>query len=131
MPAYINKIGDFQFLDMEGAFHLRQQQVELIERHGIDGTGLRRQGERGKPFEVVTTNYEADFDAAEDKMDEYLGLVGSDPVNVIRFSETEGDFFVLEVRERQPPFGILNALGGLAGGETCCHIVSWTLLAGP
>lgn len=131
MPVYINKIGDFQFLEMDGVFHLRQQELEPITRVGIDGTGLRRLGERGKPFEVVTLNYEADFDSAEDKVDEYLELVGSDPVAVIRFSESEGDFFVLQVREQRPPFAIFNSLGGLVGGEQVCHLVSWTLLAGP
>lgn len=136
MPAYTNSIGAYQFLAMDGAFHLRQQQLELIERHGIDGTGLRRLGIRGKPFEVVTINYEVDFDTAEDKMDEYRELVGSDPVNVIRFSETEGDYFVLQVREQQAPAAILNSIGGIQPDPdnpvslTCYHVVSWTLLAG-
>jgi hypothetical protein len=133
MPVHTNSIGDFEFLQIEGAPHLRQEQLEIIERAGVDGSGLRKLGRRGRPFELQTTNYEESFETAQSKMQEYKALVGDDPVDLVRMSLEEGTFLVLEVRERAL-FAIFNAIGGIQDdpGEPvnheACHIVSWTLL---
>ncbi len=127
MPVLTNSIGTYEFLEIQGAPHLRQEQLELIERAGVDGSGVRKLGARGKPFQIRTINYETDFAAAKSKMDNYKALVGADPVELIRQDETEGTFLVLGVIEEQR-YAIMNAVGGLVGGEECCHIVNWTML---
>jgi len=127
MPVHLNTIGYFQFLSMEGPPFLRQEQLELIERAGVDGTAVRKTGKRSKPFEIVTLNYEASLQSAHNKMLEYKAMVGDDPVEWVRHSVSEGTWLVLEVRERER-YAIFNSLGGLVGGEQCCHVVSWTLL---
>lgn len=128
MPVHTNSIGDFEFLSLEGAFYLRQQQKELIERAGVDGSGARRLGRRGRPFEVLTVNYEESLESAHDKMLQYIELANDDPVTVIQASVDKGTYLVLEVRERVPAYAIFPSLGGLVGGEEACHEVVWVLL---
>lgn len=127
MPFHTNKIGDFQFLDIQGAPYLRQQDLELIERHGVDGTGVRKRGRRGKPFQLETLVYVEDFETASELMAQYALLVGDDPVTLMRQSVDEGTFLVLGVVERQR-YAIFQSLGGFDGGEQCCLIASWVLL---
>lgn len=128
MPVHVNKIGEFQFLQMAGPPYLRQEQVELIERPGVDGSGLRRLGQRGKPFQVVTTNYVESLAEAKAQMDLYKAEVADDtPLELIRHSVSEGTFFVLAVVE-QYKGAIFNSLGGFDGNEECLHVVTWTLL---
>lgn len=128
MPIHTNSIGGFEFLSMEGQVFYRQQDIERIERLGVSGSGARRLGERGKPFDVLTMNYEADEQAAADKFQEYVDLKNdSDLVGVVRHDVPEGFFLILEVRE-QGRYAIMNAVGGFTGGEECCHEVVWTLL---
>lgn len=133
MPIHTNSIGDFEFLEIQGPPYLRQEQLEIIERLGVSGSGVRKTGERGKPFQVTTTNYEESFETAKNKLDEYKLLVGADPVEFIRNDLSEGTFLVLNVIERDR-YAIFNAIGGLQEDEAhpvsheCCHIVTWTLL---
>lgn len=127
MPVHTNTIDNFHFLGMEGAPHLRQEELEIFERPGVDGSGVRKLGARGKPFEVRTTNYVASFTVAKELMDQYKALAGEDPVEWIRQSVSEGTFLVLAVRETAR-YAIFNALGGFDGGEEVCHEVTWVLL---
>lgn len=127
MPVHTNSINGFLFLEMQGPPYLRQQQLEIIERPGVDGSGVRRLGKRGKPFQLQTTNYLADFSEAHNAMLAYKDLVGDDPVSLTRRTVSEGTFLVLEVVERNC-YAIFNSLGGFDGGEEVCHEVIWTLL---
>lgn len=127
MPVHTNSIGEYQFLQMDGSIYLRQQQLELIERDGVNGTGVRKLGLRGKPFQLVTTNYEETFATAHTKMLAYKLLVGDDPVTLTYKSIDKGTFLVLGVVESDC-FAIFNSIGGLVGGEECCQIVTWMLL---
>lgn len=133
MPVHTNSIGDFQFLEIQGPPYLRQEQVELIERDGVDGSGVRKLGKRGKPFQVTTINYVESYDVAKSKMAEYKDSVADDPVELIRQGTSEGTFTVLGVVERER-YAIFNALGGIQEDEQnpvnheCCHVVVWTLL---
>jgi hypothetical protein len=128
MPFHQNSIGSFQFLSMDGAVYPRQQQKELIERSGVGGTGARKLGIRGRPFELLTTNYEQSLIAAEGKLQEYADLCDEDvPIAVVKNGVPEGSFILLEVRERAR-FAIFNAVGGFEGGEECQHEVIWTMV---
>lgn len=128
MPVHHNSIGSFEFISMEGAVYPRQQQKELLERAGVDGTGARKTGLRGKPFQLLTVNYEASLQAAADKLEQYADLCDEDvQIALVKHDVPEGFFMVLEVVERER-YAIFNSLGGLAGGEECCHEVIWTLL---
>jgi hypothetical protein len=128
MPVHSNSIGDFEFLSMEGQVFYRQQEIEVIDRPGVTGSGARRLGRRGKPFTVLTMNYEANLLAAEAKMQMYIEMKDTeDLVGLVRHDVPEGFFLVLEVRE-QSRYAITNSIGGLVGGEECCHEVAWTLL---
>jgi hypothetical protein len=132
MPVHTNSIGDFSFLEMRGSPFLRQQDLEIIERDGVNGSGVRRLGLRGKPFQLETTNYLHDFATALAAMDAYKEAVGDDPVPLIRHSENEGNFIVLGVAERDC-YAIFSAIGGIVSVDNplpheVCQIVSWTLL---
>lgn len=133
MPVHTNSIGGYRFLELQGVPYLRQEQLELVERDGVDGTGVRKLGKRGKPFQFVSVNYEESFATAAAKMLEYIDLVGLGPVDIVRNSIEEGGFVVLSVVERER-YAIFSQLGGIQEDEDhpvnleCCHIVAWTLL---
>jgi hypothetical protein len=134
MPVHTNKISDFEFLGMEGTIYSSQQQKELLVRPGVDGTGARKLGKLGKPFQIVTTNYEVDFFEAANKMEQYIDLCDSDPVLLMRYDVPYGNFIVLEVVEAVPPYAIFPSIGGIQPDPgnpvalECCHIVVWTLV---
>ncbi len=127
MPVLTNSIGEFEFLQMDGTPFYPQERLELIERAGVDGVGVRRLGEAGKPFEITTTNYEVSYATARSKMELYKWMVGDGPVELVRHSVAEGYFVVLGVAESQR-FPIFNSIGGLYGNEEICHVVTWTLV---
>lgn len=133
MPVHINKIGEFQFLEMEGSPELRKQRLEIIERFGVDGSGVRKTGKRGRPFQIRTMNYEESFESAKAKFDLYKLLIGDDHQEWIRQSVSEGTFLVLDVVE-QDRYAIFNSIGGIQDdpdhpvNHECCHVVVWTLL---
>jgi hypothetical protein len=117
----------FQFLEMTGQIAYRQQGLEIIERFGVNGSGVRKTGKRGRPFEIITLNYELSFADARDKLIEYKTFVGDDPVKLMKWGVDSGRFLVLSVEEKDC-HAILNPLGGLYGDEQCCQVVSWTFL---
>ena len=126
--AYLeNSIDAKQFASLTGPIFYQQQQVEVIERPGVTGSGLRRLGVRGKPFTLTSKTYCDDFADAADFVDEYNDLVGEDPVVLIRNGVGHGNYLVLEVQEVET-IPVLNATGNVPVGATACLICSWKLL---
>jgi hypothetical protein len=129
MPVHTNSIGSFDFIAMEGTVFLRQQELEIIKRPGVNGVGARRLGEQGKPFDIVTVNYEATLQAAANKLDDYIALKNaSNLVALVYHDIPYGFFLLLEVKEAKPPYAIMSAIGGFTGGEQACHEVTWTFI---
>lgn len=94
-----NLIDDFEFFDLQGAIVYRQEQLEIFERAGVNGSGIRRLGQRGEPFELVSVQFHEDFAAALAALQDYGDLAGTDPVELVRNGESHGDYLVLNVKE--------------------------------
>lgn len=125
MPVLTNSIGGYTFFDLLGVIYASQQQVELIDRPGVDGSGARLTGKRGKPFSLVSVTYYANFTAAKTAMATFVAMKTS-LQNLTRNSVSYGNYIVLEIAEAKPPFAVINVAG--AGGAQCRAEVKWTLV---
>lgn len=125
MPVHTNSIGAQTVFDLVGTIYSRQQQIEVIDRPGVDGSGARLTGARGKPFMLTSVAYHATFTAAKTAMTAYVALKLS-LQEVIRNGVSYGNFIVLDVAEATPPYSVLNVAG--SPGSTVRAEVKWTLL---
>lgn len=126
MPIHVNSIGAFTFFDLVGTIYPRQEQLEIIERPGVDGSGARRSGARGKPFVLVSVAYYTDWTDYHMSLYEYKDLVGQDPQTLTRNDEDYGTFLVLEVTEVQPPQAVMNVAGDPT--KQVRGVTRWTML---
>src|SRR4051812_13461371 len=115
MPVHTNSIGDAIFYDLIGTIYSPQQQVEIIERPGVSGSGARLTGSRGKPFDLISTTYHTNFSAAQDAMEAYVTLKTSLQY-LVRNTIEYGLHIVLDVAEASPPFAVVN-VAGASGAE--------------
>jgi hypothetical protein len=127
--AYLeNSINGNQFASLTGAIHYAKEQLEVIERAGVDGTGLRRLGSRSEPSQLVSVTYCATFTAAATLVNvTYKALIGANPVTVIRNGFTHGNFAVKSVREVRT-YAVVNPTGNVPGGAGVCLVCEWELL---
>jgi hypothetical protein len=126
--AYLtNSIGAYSFADLVGAIARRQQQIEIFERPGITGSGLRTLGSRGKPFTLKAVAYVADLAAAKTLFEGYIALPGTATQAVTRDGVNHGNYFVLEVEEIST-IQVLNVTGNVTAGSTVCLTTNWKLL---
>ncbi len=76
-------IGDFTFVCLKGQPGVVQQEIELITRPGVDGTGLLRTGRRGQPFDLETGVDTQTLEAGRTLFNQYKALSGTDPVKMV------------------------------------------------
>jgi hypothetical protein len=126
VPILVNSIGSAVFFDLIGTIYLRQEQIEVIERPGVDGSGARKSGARGKPFQLLAVSYHDSWSAFHTAMTAFKAYPGTDPQTLTRNGESYGSFLVLDVMEARPPQAVLNVAGSPSSqvrAET-----AWTLL---
>jgi hypothetical protein len=133
MPALQNSIGnspdEFYFEDLQGAIVLRAQKLQLLERLGIDGTGVRKTGVRGVPFQLRSVHYVADWDATEEALLAYQSLIGAEPVDVWQHDVLFGTFLVLNVEQLPETRACYNVTPGtIVENPECLQYCLWTLL---
>jgi hypothetical protein len=90
------------------------------------GTGLRKLGQRGVPFELVSVQFHATFAAARAAMQSYDDAPGTAAVALVRNGENHGNFFVLRVVERITQ-AVFNPTGNANPAHTVRQEVVWTL----
>lgn len=131
MPILGQAIGPFTFDSLRGEFQLEREELELIARPGVDGTGVRRLGRRGRPFVIESWRYEFSYATAESVFQLYLQLIEGDPLTVIKNGQVLRDKYqVLDVEKG----GIVPAgtvVGSIVKPASCLLICGWTLLAMP
>lgn len=118
MALPLNQLGDFTFITLVGNPVALSEQLELIQRSGLDGTMLRKLGKRGTPFELVGQVDVADLAAGRELYRQYLALKGADPVPLTwhdceSTAEDGALVAVLDVQIRA-----LHKIGPSAGGLT-------------
>lgn len=114
MPALVNSIGAYTFIDLRGNLDPRQERLELLVRQGYDGLIARRTGSRGEPFSLTTVSYATDFETAKDVTFAFKALVGSDPLTIVKYSVDWGEYLLRAVRETQCR-AMLNSTAGAYG----------------
>jgi hypothetical protein len=125
--AYLtNSIGAYDFVSISGKIFYRQQQIEVFNRPGVTGSGLRRLGERGQPFELTTKQFHADFAAAKTAIGLYLALIGGTLPSLTRHGVDHGDYAVLTVTDLTEP--VLNPTGNATSSHTVMQTCVWKLL---
>lgn len=125
MPVHENSIGTFELFDLVGNIYLPQQQVEIIERPGVNFSGARRTGIRGKQFELVSVEYRGSFEEAFDAYGAYKAASGGDSLSIVQNDVDWGAYLLLEVAILKL-FAVVNAAG--APGANCRMECRWKLL---
>ena len=126
LPIHVNSIDSFVFWDLVGTIYLSQQQMEILQREGIDGLGFRRKGTSGKPFTLRSITYFDSFSDANTALASYSAVVGSGLVTVTRNDIAITGFVVLGVAEAKPPEAVFNVAG--SPSSECRAEVLWQLV---
>ena len=132
MPALQNSIGntpdEFYFEDLQGAIALRKMELEIWTRPGVDGAGARKTGYRGRPFQLRSVHYVADWLATQEALIAYQQLIGEDPVEVIQHDNSFGTFLVLDVEQLPETHACYNVIGSIVDDPQVLQYCLWTLL---
>lgn len=86
-------LGDVPFISLSradgrsGPPDFPKEQVELIERPGIDGTGLLLLGRRGQPFPCRALTSVGSRQAGLDLLQTFVDAIGADPLPLIWANE--------------------------------------------
>lgn len=109
------------FRTMVGPLDVPQNDMQIIERPGLDGFDLRKLGDHKKPFQILASRDARDISEARAFLANYALLVGADPVAMIwanyNLSLEGRKVAVLRVDqvELRAAFPIVNAIGPLPG----------------
>ena len=129
----VNAIGPYSFVTIDGGGMPQDihQTVDVFQRPGVDGSGIFRDGVRGRPFVLRTGVDGIGRQFAFASFNNYTGLVGANPVSIISGGVFLGSisalFAVLDVRL----LGIESvalALGGTTPGADTWLTAEWSML---
>jgi len=109
------KIGNFEFLDLQGNPDSLKEQIEVTIRPGVDGIAVWKTGVRGKPFTLRSVVDALDVFHARQLFKAYADLVGADPVQLIWADMAAADDNVLIVVLDVRPISIRQIAGGVGG----------------
>lgn len=132
MAVIVNQIGSFQFIELQGQPDQVMEQIEIIQRLGVDGVGLRKLGARGVPFQLHSRVDANTMGAARVGMNRYKRLIGGDPVslywNGLDISGGESvNVAVLKVRQSRLQ-RIATSVGGISSSAGAWLEAIWTLI---
>jgi hypothetical protein len=129
-----NSIGSEQFLEIVGMPDLAKMRLDLVERPGVDGTGIWETGTRGKPFTLLTRVDAEDLRAAIETFARYCKFPEQDSVDLmvqdVSFLTYGFTFQVLDVRPREI-CELANSSGGLNPPSLAWCECEWDLVAIP
>lgn len=109
----LNQIGDFEFIAIHGEPLAPREQLDVIQRPGVDGTGFLQIGRRGEPFELLTMDDAETRQIAEDMLVDYRALITQTPVSLTRSGVTYP--WLVQVLDVQA--AAISDLLGSAGGR--------------
>jgi hypothetical protein len=128
MPYHLNTIGIYSFEDIRGRLQPKAQQMEITVRAGLAGEAFRRTGVRAVPSQIQTVHYVADWAAARDAINAYIGLIDGHPYEIIQHSHTYGYFRVAQVAEVEAR-AVENVVGSIVATPTVLQICQWTVIS--
>ena len=126
MPVHTNTIDAFEFEDIRGSLQPESEELELFSRPGKDGSTVRLTGVRGRPTQIQTLHYVADFTAAKNAISAYVQLKDGSNVEIVQHSVNFGNFRILDVVEIQAQ-AVANVIGSIIPGAGVMQICQWTV----
>lgn len=134
-----NSIGAFNFISLQqpdgnGAVpELLRQDLKVIQRPGVDGTGIKRQGVKGEPFQLQSVVDMPTRAEAEDLRFLYIALQQGEQkadlvLNDIDYASFHGVRFVVQRVEKVFIQRMSAAVGGLSSPSNYVVRATWTLI---
>jgi hypothetical protein len=129
--ALDNKLGPHTFLGLTGDISPPKEVVSADERPAVNGTELTKEGQKGRPFVMVSWVDAESYDAARADALEYRDLIGAEPVEMVVggvSSNLEGyKVAVLDVQAKAS--ALAASKGGLNAPSLGLVEAQWTLIA--
>lgn len=126
MPIHTNTIDSYEFEDIRGSLQPESEELELFSRPGKDGTTVRLTGVRGRPTQIQTLHYVADFTAAKNAISDYVQLKDGGNVEIVQHTVSFGNFRILDVVELQAR-AVTNVTGSIIATPTVMQVCLWTV----
>lgn len=121
--------GTFTFPLLVGLPSVPETVAEVLQRRGVDGSGVRIISVAPEPFMLQTTGYMASYSAAKDAIADYQSMVGKPyGVKLTKDSVDWGHFDVLSVKEAEPLHVVNVKVAGYSGGARVRQTCVWTLI---
>jgi hypothetical protein len=107
---------NYLFTDLQGVIAASNEQLEVIERFGIDSHGIRKTGKRGRPFQMLSIEYFAgDASTVFAQINLYRALIGAaHGVKLVQNDLALWAYDVLDAQFAQP----VRKIGRLANALT-------------
>ena len=109
--ASVNRIGEFLFLTLKGEIQTKREHVRTLTRAGVEGIAFALDGIWGEPFDLESQLDHLSVVKADEAHQEYLELLGKDPVDLVYTSTTFGTVKVVDIQQ-----GGLETVGCMVGG---------------
>lgn len=126
MPVHTNTIDSEQFEDIRGSLQPESEELEVFARPGKDGTTVRLTGLHGRPVQIQTLHYVADFAAAKAALTAYVQMKDGANYEITQHSVSFGDFRILDVVEVEAR-AVTNVIGSIIANATVRQICQWTV----
>lgn len=126
MPVHTNTIAGYQFEVLRNSLQPSSEEMELFTRPGKDGVTVRLLGLRGRPHQIFTVHYVADFEAAKDALSTYVALKDGDSYEIVQHSVSFGDFRILDVVEVDAR-AVANVNGSILPNPGVMQVCQWTV----
>lgn len=126
MPVHTNTIDAYQFEYIRGSLQPRSEELEVFTRPGLDDTTIRLTGVRGRPVQIQTMHYVADFTAAKNALSAYVQLKDGASYEIVQHSISMGNYRILDVVEVYAR-AVTNVTGSLITNPTVEQVCLWTV----
>lgn len=118
------------FICLTGQIQNKRERTEILQRPGVDGTGVRRLAVRGTPFVLETLEDFATEALAAAAFDSYTGRIAAGPYTMIKDTVEYTDVAILEVVkvDSKRHVSIVGGVNGLDGGPAVILRAQWTFV---
>jgi hypothetical protein len=130
-------LGPFQFIslcrveDPSAPPPIPQQQLELIQRRGVNGTGFAQTGVRANQFQMLSKVDAVDFPSAVNQAYQYQAAAGNQPLSIVWADQSFDAFnvqYVVLMAEPRKVRQLATAVGGLNPPSGAWLECLWTLI---
>lgn len=135
-PGDTDATKEYDFQDLQGNPIRATEQIQVIQRRGVDYHGIRQTGKRGRPFTLRSIEYitwagdlASTLEDAWDRVVLYEALKGASlGVKVTQRDQAFWPCDVIAVEPQTPPFEIAGAAGSLVSNPRVQLNCVWQLI---